>query len=592
MSNDKSDIARAVDNAEEVKPSGTGRNDTPEQVQKMQKKLLNYDLPEESPVKPIGITDDKFYYMDASNQLRCLPAGRHSRNEVMALFGDQAGLLYEFWPRTNDKGEVSGWAPELAQQALMEAAAREGVIDDIADRVRGAGCWQNDEGELVMHCGARIFIGGKSHDPGKIGHHVYPATQAKPTPLEDEAGGEYAEEILSLLKTWNWRRPEVDPYLLLGWLGAAMAGGALEWRPAAWLTGDRATGKSTLQQVIGYIMGRGSLFQAADTTAAGIWQSVGMSSLPVAIDEMESEEDNRRASGVINLARLAASGGVILRGGADHGKMSFRARSCFLFSSILIPPLRSQDVSRLAILQLDKITGSKAPALNPEALAKAGRAFRRRLMKNWPRFQQTLEAYRMTLSEAGHGGRGADQFGTLLACYDMLMYDTVPCSDALARWAERMQYVTMSEAEDDIADCDRCLWHMLSMPLDTYKGGEKKSVGTWIKEASGGSSMLADDDSEANRTLLNYGLRVTVDYADTPGAAIKVLHVANAHQGLAQLFRDTHWGARSGTSGVWVQSLRRLNGAVAGKKAGRFGGAVSRYTSIPLSTVLGGVDDE
>jgi hypothetical protein len=31
--------------------------------------------------------------------------------------------------------------------------------------------------------------------------------------------------------------------LLFGWIGAAMVGGALDWRPLAWLTGDRGTGE-------------------------------------------------------------------------------------------------------------------------------------------------------------------------------------------------------------------------------------------------------------------------------------------------------------------------------------------------------------
>lgn len=589
MSKAKDEIAGAIGAAEKAKPSGKKSRDG---GRNFQRKLLNYELPEESPVQPIGLRDDKFYYIDANKQMRILPAGKHSKNELMALYGDQAGLLYEFWPRVDDKGNVSGWAPELAGQALMEAAAREGVIDDITDRVRGPGCWLDDDGNLVMHCGAKIFVGGKAHNPGKIEHHVYPAAQAKPTPLEDPAGPEYARDILSLLSTWNWRRPDVDPYLLLGWLGAAMVGGALDWRPAAWLTGDRATGKSTLQHVVGYIMGRGSLLQAADTTAAGIWQSVGMSSLPVAIDEMESEEDNRRNAGVINLARLAASGGVILRGGSDHGKVSFKARSCFLFSSILIPPLRSQDVSRLAILQLDKISGAKAPALNPEELAKSGRAFRRRLMEQWPRFRQTLEAYRMMLADqAGHSGRSADQFGTLLACCDLLMYDAVPDADSLDEWAMRMQRSGMAEVEDDIADYERCLWHLLSMPLDIYRGGEKKSVGRWIMEAAG---MKGSDPDEANKTLMNYGMKVKTEYLrlSTGTQQHKVLQVANSHQGMASLFKDTHWGARSGTSGVWRQSLARVPGAVSNGKAVRFDGVVAKCVSIPLDAVIGKEGDD
>ena len=115
-----------------------------------------------------------------------------------------------------------------------------------------------------------------------------------------------------------------------------MLGGALEWRPMVWVAGDKGTGKSTLQKVVKGVFGRGGLIPAVDASAAGLWQSLGHSSLPVALDEVESEEDNRRNNNLLKLARVAASGGQMLRGGSDHKQASFTVRSCFLFSSILI----------------------------------------------------------------------------------------------------------------------------------------------------------------------------------------------------------------------------------------------------------------
>jgi hypothetical protein len=60
--------------------------------------------------------------------------------------------------------------------------------------------------------------------------------------------------------------------------------------------------------------------------------------------------------------------------------------------------------------------------------------------------------------------------------------------------------------------------------------------------------------------------------------------VSNSHHQLARLFDGTHWQARSGSSGGWVQSLRRVPGAkvIAGQ---RFGAVVQRATLIPLSAV-------
>jgi predicted ATPase len=38
---------------------------------------------------------------------------------------------------------------------------------------------------------------------------------------------------------------------VLGWIAAATIGGALDWRPSLWITGDLSTGKSTLLERLG-----------------------------------------------------------------------------------------------------------------------------------------------------------------------------------------------------------------------------------------------------------------------------------------------------------------------------------------------------
>jgi hypothetical protein len=546
------------------------------------RELQNLTLPEGCPVTPLGHNAGVFCYLDEQAQVRMLPAAKHQRTEIMALYGSKIGLLYEYWPRLDERGRVSGWKPELAAQVLMEAAARAGIID-ITERVRGPGAWLGENGELVMHCGDTVIFNGEYHEPGKIGKYIYPAAPSKPRPAKDRQTAEAGQELLKLISTWNWRRSEVDPALLLGWIAAAMIGGALPWRPAAWVTGDKATGKSTLQYVINHVIGEGAMIFSSDATAAGIWQSVGMSSLPVSLDEIEAEEDNRRNSNIINLARQAASGGIVLRGGSDHGKVSFKARSCFLFSSILIPPLRSQDVSRLAILQLDKLHERVFASPGPARLEQIGAALRRRLIEQWPRFNDTLECYRVMLTEAGHGARGADQFGTLMACHDLLLYDEAPRGEALDRWKELFRRSVMSEAEDDIADWERCFTHLMTSTVGQYRGGELRTVGSLVLQAAGkGDGGSAD---EANRVLCNHGMRVVKVTQDVL-VPYEALQVANSHQGLASIFKDTHWGNRSGTTGVWVQSLRRIPGSYAGRAPTKFNGASTRFTEIPLAKLL------
>jgi hypothetical protein len=91
-------------------------------------------------------------------------------------------------------------------------------------------------------------------------------------------------------------------------------------------------------------------------------QLLGQQSLPVAIDEAEADEDNRKMLALIKLARQAASGGRIFRGGQDHQGHEFIARSCFLFSSIYVPPLPSAGQEPHGVLELGPLpTGGREP---------------------------------------------------------------------------------------------------------------------------------------------------------------------------------------------------------------------------------------
>lgn len=575
-------IRAAVEGAKQVTVAPKSKKDAKKpKKDKSADDVLRTTLDDDCPVVPLGIHDDVYYYIDSSRQLRPLSARDHSRLNLMALFSMRTDYLWTTWPRKNEDGAVVGWKPEIVAEALMGSAARQGILD-IVDRVRGPGAWTDEDGKLVFHCGDVLYHDGGLLEPGQVGRHIYPSAPEKPRPSEARSDIQAGETLLELLKSWNWRRGKehdyADAHLLLGWIGASMIGGALKWRPMVWMTGDKATGKSTLHEVLKAVHGPGGLIHATDPTAAGLWQSVGHASLPIALDELESEADNRKNQNIIKLARHAASGGTTLRGGSDHKGTSFTARSCFLFSSILIPPLLGQDVSRMAILQLDKLEGVSAPSLKPKELAEIGAIFRKRLMEQWPRFNDTLEMYRECLHKTGHGGRSSDQFGTLLACADLLLCTGLPDEKTLTRWGEVLKRSTLAEAEDDIADSDRCLSHLLSSLCDVHRDGKRRTIGSWIEQAAG--KFSGSDELDANKILSTFGLRVD----RREGKAF--LLVANTHQGMTGIFRETIWAGMPGSTGVWVQSLRRVSGAEASKTSTNFGGAPARFTRLPLDKIF------
>lgn len=544
-------------------------------------------LPDDCPVIPLGKDEGVRYYLDADCQLRALADRDHSRLGILGLFGREHNMLYTYWPRMDRKGFVTGWRPEQAAEHLMSACSQKGVWD-AAERQRGRGAWRGENGELVMHTGDQVlqfpatinaWRDRTTGPAGLLGRYVYSRAAAIAAPHnEPVAGGAQgaAGQLLDLLQTWSWRRPDIDPVLLMGWIGAALVGGALKWRPMIWLTGSKGTGKSTLQDLVKHLFA-GGIIQTADSTPAGLWQALRSQTLPVAFDELEAEEDNRRAIAVVKLARTASSGALMLRGGSDHSGKEFVVRSAFLFSSILIPPLTPQDRSRISVLDLFELQlGMAAPRLDPKELGVLGSQLRRRMVDGWYRLPDALDAYRQALQDRGHSARSADQIGTLLACADLLMFDNVDDNDGVAIWTPKFDI--SDQADDDATrDEDRCLQHLLSAAIDVHRNGGRKSIAEWVRIAA-----QADDGdvAEANRVLGTYGMKV-----DTR-KDVKRLFVANYHQGLADLFKGTHWEGRSSTQGVWVQALRRLPGAGPWEKAIYFAGMICKTTAIPLMVIV------
>jgi hypothetical protein len=609
MTDKPSPIRVVIDNAREIPPraeldgDGDGRRGSggPPTV----------ILPEGCPVKPLGVCGRLHYFLDVNNQVIEYKPNDFGRLGLLALFGHKNYLLADpsYWTKQTKQGDVVA-DYDAAARALMRAASAKGVWDPLGC-LRGSGAWLGDDGELVLHLGDAILtVGcsitpGSAHDrraldavgrwgePGVVGRYVYPTEKARPRPWAQSVTRSAGAELLSLLKTWNWRRSELDARLLLGWIGAAMIGGAIKWRPVVWITGGRGTGKSTLQQLIEALFG-GAVIAVSDASAAGIWQKLSHSALPVVLDEVEAEDDNRRNQAIVKLARLAASGGQLLRGGADHGSAEFTARSCFMFSSILLPPLQGQDRSRIAVLELDKLGAAPAPELDPRRLRTLGEKLLRRMVSCWSRWPETLEGYRSALAGQGHTARGGDVFGTLLAAADMLLDDGEINTDFVEAIAEQLNVRTLAEADDDVGDEDRCLAHLMtqSIPLDT--AAVKRPIAEWVEHARASKAewMEACEDCAvrgdlspppapdvARRMLGRYGMTVKQEGTELYFA------VGSAHAELGKLFQGTHWAGRSGATGVWTQSLRRLPGAAASGKTIYFSGATAKATLIPVTLI-------
>ncbi|MDX3883594.1 MAG: hypothetical protein QHC65_04170 [Sphingomonas sp.] len=558
---------------------------------------------DDCPVVPLGTSQGIYYYLSTLRELRILKAKEHDGRNILSLFAPRTSDLTRIFPRYGKNKVITGWDKERAGEILMNACGERGVWT-AEGRVRGAGAHRDDEGGLILHCGDMIQVPETDPDeiafgaertwvvPGVIDSLVYPAAPKTPRPAIEAAGPETGRQLLALLGTWNWERPEIDARLMLGWIAAAKICGALEWRPAAWITGGRGTGKSTLQKLIRLLMGENGLIDAVSATEAYIRQLLGHRTLPVALDELEADASNAKQNAIITLARLASSGGKMGKGGADHNPHEFTARSSFLFSSILTVPLPPQDKSRIAILDLNPLRGGDAPKLDAATYGKMGRAILRRMVDQWPRLERVIEGYRSALAANGHDARGQDQFGTLLGCADVLLYDHDPDAEdeEYLRWGKALAVDRAVEAEND--EPYLVIQRLATSELRGRGGDEPETLAMWIEKVVAGdedraaraqrrlemtgmvvvASQMVEAKGETRRKTRRWNLPVPT----AAGAPDIYVAVACSHEGLEQILMGTRWHG-----GVWNQALGRLEGAVKRVKV-QIGGRPEWATLVPI----------
>lgn len=541
-------------------------------------------LPPDCPVEPLGMDGDTLYLIDALGQLAAVAPSSMGQAFIQRLFGNRQNYLYWAWPQLSKSGEVNGWRAEKVREVLYTAAMNRGLWNAV-EKVRGLGAWRGVHDELILHCGDHLFVNGEKRETGDVDGYFYPRRPkiAGPWSQPVDFTGNPARALFAALRTWNWKRPDVDPLLFLGSIGVGLLGGALTWRPSLFMIGDKAVGKSTLQGLAKLVYG-GWLVSSTDTTAAGIYQRVGNGSLPVAIDELEAEADNRRVMAVVKLARLAASGGVMLRGGQDHQGVEFQARSHFLFSAINPPPMAPQDISRMALLSIDKLDLSQERS-EPVFDADIGPKILRRLADQWSDFDAYWEGYRRALKAGGHSSRGQDTYGTFLTCAHLMLGDEGMEEagyrvDDLDGWSETL---AAAEVTDDEENWRNCLDHLLSSRVDVWRNGEQNTVGQLLDALKNAHDSF-NDAREVRRKLAMVGLGL-LDLGNKVAADSHVLAVPNKGPQLSTLFAGTSWGGEGGR-GVWSSALRQgpAHVVVSDKTANKIkvGGVSYRCTLVIL----------
>ena len=577
-------------------------------------------LPPDSPVTALGTFEGLYFYIDALGQIRETKESDHSRLGILSRFGGNK-YLAKTWPLwAQDKSGEWYQKPDfnhaLIAPAMIESCHKAGQFV-VANRVRGRGCWEEANGELVMHCGQALWhtivsTTGPSQvvrtTPGIHGNDrmLYPRQEATPEPIFDDLG-DVGPRLLEQLETWNWRRGRFDAQIIVGWLTAAIIGSASPWRPAVWVTGGKGTGKSTVKKLIEWTIGKSALIAPENTTPAYVYQQIGRSCMPVALDEFEAKEDNRRVEDVLEILRISSSGGTVGRGGSENNPTTYTIRSCFVALSIIIPPLTAQHLSRLAICELDRLREKSeeqsefdlsAPDTDDlvlgskEKWARTGAQLRGRVLHQWQRYKRTYKTYVNALQMAGQEHRAAEQFGALGAAYDIAMYDALDPKNAIA-WAMRCGEGDLPEITGYTTEGTGCLQHLLAYRPNAYEKGNNDTIAAHLRRAKRDKEQgnQTNDATDANKILGQNGIRV---YRDAHATETKngveqpiwMVAIASSHRALSEIFKDTHWKSKSGAVGAWAQALRGLEGAAKESKQMRIDDGRYWVTRITFDAVI------
>lgn len=513
-------------------------------------------LAKDCPIQPLGMDNNVFWFLNAFGQLCAMEASKMGQAHLMGLFAGRLNWLNREFPQLSQHGTWKGFAAQYAQMALTEACAKKDLFDP-RDKVRGRGCWKDRQGRLVQHLGDLLLIAGEQpHRPGELGDYVYPGRPKVERPNSRPEAIEKATEVLRTFETWRFARGAIDARLLMGWIGCAILGAALDWRPMTFVTGDAGTGKSTLLNRIKAML-PGRLVSTIDATPAALRQIINQDSVGVLFDEVEADVLNDSAQNVMKLARIAASGGTTYRGGKDHNAAEFTLRGCFMFSAIVPPSMRGADMQRMAFLRLQPLpVGQKLNELTPAEAESYGAAIAGRITEGFSRWSQTLQVHKNALIRKGHNERSAMQFGSLLAAADLILEDeALELDDERSdKWAdlfaEKLPKGDLFEYENNAPEWLKAWHRILQFQPDAWRGSGSPTVAQVLRKMVKAPKGSDDWASGANK-LERAGLAVVVDQKN----GHQFLAIPPRHPAVTKIFAGTDLQAHGG-DGAWSTVMR------------------------------------
>ena len=519
-----------------------------------------------------------------------LGAQQLNDREVALRFG--AAALADFM-NLDQESKRSRFDSNAFLQAVHEACIALGPFDP--DRVRGPGVYRDGRG-LVINDGRTVYRdNGQPLDvTPQRGGHVYVAGRPLGfTSTSALASTEDLSELVRAVQSFGYARP-ADARLVLGWMGMVTLGQALEHRPLLVLTAGRGSGKTTLVEMMGRILGDQVLSREGVPTKAQVIRALQNRSAGLILDEFEARAKSPGAmKDLFELLRVGFTG---LRNGAPYartepgGKLQhFNAPTGALLAGIAIPALNEATESRAAHVNLGRLPSRSGfrgdeiswlfdaeRASDAEAL---GRRVRALLIQRWSVVRESLHRLTAQLLALGHDARRSSVWATLLACYLGITHKRAPDESALRELLAEHGLVEAGIESSDQEGSD-CLRFLISRRITVVrlKGDRKVREQLSVQEIISAVVHGEEDEREALAQQLHaFGLRLLKRASNSPWTL--AVRTSEKAERLAMMFRSTDWSA-----GGWKHVLSRLPGA--SREVVRVDGIPQRVVVVPLCEEL------
>ncbi|AZO10567.1 hypothetical protein EJ074_16585 [Mesorhizobium sp. M3A.F.Ca.ET.080.04.2.1] len=443
---------------------------------------------------------------------------------------------------------------KAAGETLIKACRRAGPFNPL--RIRGRGIWP-ESGEVIVNLGQPI-------ESSKFLYLCFERIV-----LDNDGPPFDAERLRSHLELYHWRNSQ-DAGLLFGWLAMAPICGALVWRPHAFVYGPARSGKTTIHTVASIVLSPLAISADGQSTEAGIRQTLGPDSLPILLDEFESDQNGSTLRNILRLARSASSADTPVLKGTPEGKaMSFSLRTTFLFSAINPRGMSPADQSRISMFELlmhnNDREVAKRIAQDETYFRTTGSAWCSHMIGLAHLVQPAADAIDIHLVG---DRRHRQNMSILIGAGFVALNSRIPTDEeARALAAEYAPAIEQHALEVERDDAQECLDYLLSHVTDGYP------LGHWLACVRDEQQRRGNDFADAERIVASYGMRVN---AEGEAAGFYIANGAPATEGV---FQGTQWAQKA-----WERALRKLEGAFTPRNPVQFKVlGKKRALGIPLS---------